>query len=483
MMWRDDHRGGVAVGSRLRRGLVFAVLALSVIATGCQTSTKPQAGPVASTSSSTTSTPADSTSTSTSIGSASSTRVPRSKKPYDSVLRATLKSVAGYWGRTMPRVYGRAFRPIKGGIYAYSQDSTIPPCGGVGMPYLLVQQNAFYCPESDFIAWDDQGLFPRLEKRYGPFLLAIVLAHEWGHSIQHRQDLTYLDGVTLEQQADCFAGSWAASLNPSTDPVLAKLRDKDLDRSLSGFVEFRDSLGMTGDDLGAHGTAFDRIRAFQEGFDGGAKVCADYEDELPTLVAVPYRSFKERFRGGNLPFDQVVSTLRPRIDKFWREELGAGPTPEMKPADGLAFCSSPPRSPEGFNDEQLAWCSDTNTLLYSEATLRTLYDTIGDMGAGTELALAQAIVHETVTGADPTSKPVWLRAICTVGAWTGSMYQPDDPESSLLSPGDVDEGVRTLLEYAAKGSAKDFGTGFEQVAAYRKGVLGSVQDCGSPVSS
>ena len=212
-------------------------------------------------------------------------------------------------------------------------------------------------------------------------------------------------------------------------------------------------------------------------------MCAEYENELPTLVAVPYRSFKERFRGGNLPYAEVVSTLRPRIDDFWKEELGAGPAPKMQPADGLAFCSSPPVSPEGFNDEELAWCADTNVLLYSEATLRKLYDSIGDMGAGTELALAQALVHETVNGSDPTDKAVWLRAICTVGAWTGSMYEPDDPESSLLSPGDVDEGVRTLLEYASKGDKKRFGSGFEQVAAYRRGVLGSVQDCGTPVSS
>ena len=378
----------------------------------------------------------------------------------------------------MPIVYDTKYRPIEGGIYAYSQDSTIPPCGGVGMPYLLVQQNAFYCAESDFIAWDDQALFPRLDKRYGSFLLAIVLAHEWGHSIQQRNSLdTYLDGVTMEQQADCFAGSWAASLRSSTDPVLTKLRDRNLDRSLSGFVEFRDRLGMTGDDFGAHGTAFDRIRAFQEGFDGGATICASYEDELPTLVAVPYRSFKERFRGGNLPYDQVVSTLQPRIESFWREELGAGPAPRVKRANGLIFCSAPLRSPEGFNDGELSWCADTNTIMYSEQALRKLYDTIGDMGAGTELAITRALAHEAERGADTTDKAVWLRVVCNVGAWTGSMYEPDDPESSLLSPGDVDEGVRTLLEYAAKGPKRKFGTGFEQVAAYRMGVLGSVKDC------
>lgn len=414
----------------------------------------------------------------------SSTRVPRAKKPYDATLRATLKSVASYWNTAMPSVYGKNYKQLSGGIYAYSKDSTIPPCGGIPTPYLLLQQNAFYCPESDFIAWDDQGLFPRLNARYGPFLLSIVLAHEWGHAVQERMALTSSsDGVTLEQQADCFAGSWSANLSVASDGELALLRDRSLDRALAGFVEFRDLLGMTANDPGAHGTAFDRIRAFQDGYDNGAEACVDYPDQPPTLVAVPYRSFKERFRGGNLPYDQVIGTLSTRMDRFWREQLGAIASPMLVESGGLPVCSSPLLSPEGFGETDLSWCADDDILYYSDSDMRKVYDDVGDFGVATELALTRALAHETSTGSNIGEKNIWLRAVCTVGAWTGSMYEPDSPELSVLSPGDVDEGVRTLLEYATKGSQKQFGSGFEQVAAYREGVLGSVQDCGVPVVS
>jgi Putative neutral zinc metallopeptidase len=368
-------------------------------------------------------------------------------------------------------------------MYAYSKDSTIPRCGGFASPYLLVQMNAFYCPESDFIAWDDQGLFPQLNARYGTFLLSIVLAHEWGHAIQKRERISFLDGVTLEQQSDCFAGSWAASLSETSDPELFALRNRELDRSLAGFVEFRDRLGMTAEDFGAHGTAFDRIRAFQDGYRKGAAACAAYEDHPPVLVAVPYRSFKERFRGGNLPYEEIVDSLRPRMDSFWRHDLAAASAPGVRASGDLAFCSAPLFSPEGFTDDTLSWCADDNVITYSDTALRKVYDEIGDFGVATEIALTWAVAHEVEVGSDPSRKAVWLRAVCAVGAWTGSMYQPDDPQSSLLSPGDVDEGVRALLENSAKGSRSRYGTGFEQVAAFRTGVLGSARACHVPVPS
>ena len=414
---------------------------------------------------------------------ASTTRVPRAPKPYDKLLRLTLKSLAAYWTTAMPEVYGEPYEPLAGGIYAYTENSTMPPCGGVALPYVFVQQNAFYCPESDFIAWDDEQLFPRLESRYGPFLLSVVLAHEWGHAIQKRAGLSDLDGLTLEQQADCFAGAWSGALQRSKDPELAALRDRHLDRSLAGFVEIRDRLGMTGDDLGAHGTAFDRIRAFQDGVENGAQACKRYEDSLPTLVAVPYRSFKERFRGGNLPYETVLASMSSRIDEFWSSTLGATESVVLRQEEGVAFCSARLVSPQGFSDGGLAWCADDGTLYYSDTAMRRTYESLGDFAVATELALTRALAHEARSGFDPYRKATWLRAICTVGAWTGSMYEPDHPEKSVLSPGDVDEGVQILLASANTRAEQFFGSGFQQVASFRVGVLGSVRDCGSPVSS
>jgi predicted metalloprotease len=409
------------------------------------------------------------------------TRPKRTVQGYDPTMRQALTSIDRYWAKQFPEVYDDTYEKLSGGVYAYSAGSRIPSCDGQSLPYLVLQQNAFYCPESDFIAWDDQGLFPRLEKKYGRFLLAIVLAHEWGHAIQERSG-SYLDTITAEQQADCFAGAWAASLDPKTDQELAKLRDAELDKALSGFIEFRDLVGMVASDPGAHGTAFDRIRAFQDGFEGTPSSCAYYEEELPDLVAIPYRSFKERFRGGNLPYPEVLPSITKELANNWKSVFSTAPV-TTSAAKVFPVCFAQPVSPEGFSDSTLSYCDDDKTLRYDEKNMRTLYDRIGDFGPATTIGVGWAMSDLVAEGKDPNTKPFWSEANCRVGAWAGTMFDASDPENSQLSPGDLDESVRTILESSAKGASSIYGTGFEQVSAFRAGVLNGVSACASIASA
>ena len=402
-----------------------------------------------------------------------STRPKRAVKSYDATMRLALKSIDQFWAKQFPEVYDENYDKLGGGVYAYSSGSRIPPCDGMNLPYLVLQQNAFYCPESDFIAWDDQGLFPRLEKKYGRFLLSIVLAHEWGHAIQERAG-SGLDTITAEQQADCFAGAWAASLDPKVDPELARLRETELDKALSGFIEFRDLVGMVSTDPGAHGTAFDRIRAFQDGFEGTPSSCAYYEEELPELVAIPYRSFKERFRGGNLPYPEVLPSITKELANNWKSVFSTAPVTTAQ-AKVFPVCFAQPVSPEGFSESSISYCDDDKTLRYDEKSMRTLYDRIGDFGPATTIGVGWAMSDLVNQGKDPSTKAFWAEANCRAGAWAGTMFDSNDPENSQLSPGDLDESVRTILESSAKGDSTIYGTGFEQVSAFRAGVLqGSV---------
>ena len=50
----------------------------------------------------------------------------------------------------------------------------------------------------------------------------------------------------------------------------------DLDEAIAGFVVFRDAPGTPADDPDAHGSAFQRIGAFQDGVINGAQACAPY---------------------------------------------------------------------------------------------------------------------------------------------------------------------------------------------------------------
>ena len=84
----------------------------------------------------------------------------------------------------------------------------IPACQGHRTRYADVPGNAFYCLQSNFIAYDDVALMPRLAETFGTFSVALVLAHEWGHGIQDRAGNGDEQTVYLEQQADCFAGAF-----------------------------------------------------------------------------------------------------------------------------------------------------------------------------------------------------------------------------------------------------------------------------------
>ena len=46
------------------------------------------------------------------------------------------------------------------------------------------------------------------------------MAHEYGHAIQARLGLDDQPTVVLEQQADCFAGSWIADIQKGDSKVV-----------------------------------------------------------------------------------------------------------------------------------------------------------------------------------------------------------------------------------------------------------------------
>ena len=88
----------------------------------------------------------------------------------------------------------------------------------------------FYCPP-DQIIYLDTAFFNQLQQQFGssggPLAQLYVVGHEWGHHIQNitglmsnlnlQQTGPSSDGVRLELQADCFAGSWIGAASTTLD--------------------------------------------------------------------------------------------------------------------------------------------------------------------------------------------------------------------------------------------------------------------------
>lgn len=185
---------------------------------------------------------------------------------YQRLVKQVLASLEAYWAQAMPRELDS---PYPGDpqryVYYRSGEAPGPSCGGQQAP----AKNAFYCPRGDFIAWDETGLLIPYYVR-GDFAAAYVLAHEFGHAVQQRlpKDRQLQVGILRELQADCLAGAWSRHVSDQ-----GLLDAGDLDEATAGIYTGRDVPGTPFTDPRAHGSGFERIRAFGDGFEGDARLC------------------------------------------------------------------------------------------------------------------------------------------------------------------------------------------------------------------
>jgi uncharacterized protein len=182
---------------------------------------------------------------------------------YQQTIAATLGLLEQYWRTELPRLGGR-YQPLKGYTYYRSDEGQGPRCGDEPAP----PNNAFYCPAGDFIAWDESGLLIPYYVQGGDFSAAFVLAHEFGHAVQARLPKQAPLGLLRELQADCFAGAWSRWV------AQRKLLDPgDLDEATLAVFIARDVPGTPWTDPRAHGSGFQRTRAFGDGYEAGPKEC------------------------------------------------------------------------------------------------------------------------------------------------------------------------------------------------------------------
>ena len=398
---------------------------------------------------------------------------PRPSKPYDAELRAALKDIESFWKATMPKVYSRPFTPLAKGFFAYSSGSVLPRCGDVAIPYRFLAGNAFYCSESDFVAWDDGELFPEIYQKSGSFGLAVVLAHEWGHVVQNRAGLSGFD-VQQEQQADCFAGAWTGHVAKGNTAV--RYAPGDLEGAMQGFIGFGDRPGYAANLPGAHGNAFDRVAAFQDGFERGAAKCVAYAKAAPPMTEKRYRTVSDLIHQGNASWDEAIPLLKASLNDYWAGQGEANAVVlRSESTDAAQACPSASRLPIDVGLRGIHICRTDNTLRMVVRPMFVLLQKRGDFALGTLMAEAWAKSVQVKNGLTAETEISRRQADCWAGAWAGFAFRGEGANSISLSPGDLDEAVDVLLEGAKKGEPT---ATFARISAFRKGFFADRQVCG-----
>ena len=99
-------------------------------------------------------------------------------KSYDAGIDATLADIQNFWSQAMPDTYGQQYEAIPADrVFAYSESNPPPNCDDGGQtqaPYEEVAGNACYCSNGDFVAYDEQGLLPKLREHFGEFAVGLV---------------------------------------------------------------------------------------------------------------------------------------------------------------------------------------------------------------------------------------------------------------------------------------------------------------------
>src|SRR5690606_34415404 len=110
--------------------------------------------------------------------------------------------------------------------------------------------------------------------------------------------------LVLEQQADCFTGAYFRHVAEGKSDHFQISTGEGLNDVMATLAYFRDTPGA-GDftDTDAHGSAFDRISAFQHGFTEGPRRCAQLDPEEVKQRTTHFKFWKQQ-QETDLPVDE-----------------------------------------------------------------------------------------------------------------------------------------------------------------------------------
>ena len=406
--------------------------------------------------------------------------------PIDKLSLLSINDIEEYWKATYSQSLKGTFRPVDK-LVSYDSNDPRSPIICNSETYKL--PNAFFTSRCNLIAWDRGEFMAVAQKYFGDMSVNGVLAHEFGHALQNMAKLVTRKDPTIvkEQQADCFAGVYLYWVADGKSKRFTLSTADGLDHVLAGIITTRDPV-MDSDHQNddEHGSALDRVSAFQMGFITGAQACAGINmqeieqrrGDLPKTLGTDPSGNPET---GEVTIDQdTLSTLMELMGKIFSPKQA--PTLSYQPADCPNAKASPPAS----------YCPATNTIVVDLKGLAKMAKVSGmkqhslPQGDDTALSIvmsryALAVQHER--GLAMQSPWTALRTACLTGVAHRKMAEPIQLPSNkqlLLTAGDLDEAVSGLLTNRLVASDADGATvpaGFTRIAAFRAGVVGITDVC------
>ena len=264
--------------------------------------------------------------------------------------------------------------------------------------------------------------------------------------------------------------------------------DADVRTGLIGMITVRDPKGIDQFEPGGHGSAFDRVGAFQVGFVEGLDGCIGLLDEPLPLVPNVYSPTEDPSLEGNSAFGydtgQIGEFLPRDLNEFWPATVsaqGAQLTPLVlvPVADASAVDCADPAGDIALG---AVHCPATDEVIFDESFGQELYDRFGDFAVGYMFGVAWSEAVQRALDSPLAGEERALASDCLTGAWVADIIPSDEqstsPRGVIISPGDLDEAIQTALVVGDETSTEDVvGSGFEKIAAFRQGVLEGIPAC------
>lgn len=410
----------------------------------------------------------------------------------DQVSAMAVSDLEEYWAEHYSEISDDEFDPVDAVLSWDSDDPSSPDfCGDS----LYQVPNAFYCFDDDTIAWDRGVFMPDLQSLFGDMALVGVLAHEYGHAIQAHAglvDVTTAESVLVsEQQADCFEGAYTRWVAEGNSSRFTLNTSDGLNQQLANLVIVRDPT-LSEDEqqdfattMGEHGSAFERISAWQMGFTDGPTACAAIDAQEidqrrgDMAVALPDDS-----DGDYAVTDESVGVFVNALNIMFEPENPPTLSLDPKANDDCADAEA---------TQPVSYCPATNTIAADVPALEEMSAVsdgysdgvvTGDNSAYSILTSRYMLALQHERGVPLQGPDAALRTACLTGVTTALLFDGiTDEKGETLSQtaGDLDEAISGMLtngKAATDVSGETVPSGFSRVDAFRAGVLSAdVETC------